>query len=196
VLAGSQYPADFPWASNVWYLAHLPPGDHPAFYASSRLTLNITRGAMAAMGWCPSGRVFEAAACGVPVLTDWWEGFDAFYAPGAEMLVARTTDEALAALALATRSSRRWPGAPASARSPSTRPTGAPPSWSRRSRASARPRPPRRPRSRRSPRPRPNAVWGIVPAAGAGTRIQPLAFSKELLPVGSRVENGVERRAR
>ncbi len=100
VLAGSQYPPDFPWVDNVWYLAHLPPADHPAFYASSRLTLNITRGAMAAMGWCPSGRLFEAAACGVPVLTDWWEGFDAFYAPGGEMLVARTTDEALAALAL------------------------------------------------------------------------------------------------
>lgn len=99
-LAGSQYPADFPWSPNVWYLAHLPPADHPAFYASSRLTLNITRGAMAAMGWCPSGRLFEAAACGVPVLTDWWPGFDTFYAPGDEMLVARTTDEALAALAL------------------------------------------------------------------------------------------------
>ena len=100
VLAGSQYPADFPWAPNVWYLAHLPPADHPAFYASSRLTLNITRGAMAAMGWCPSGRLFEAAACGVPVLTDRWDGFDAFYAPGSEMLVARTAEEALAALAL------------------------------------------------------------------------------------------------
>lgn len=36
-------------------------------------------------------------------------------------------------------------------------------------------------------------MWGIIPAAGAGTRIQPLAFSKELLPVGSRVENGIER---
>jgi glucose-1-phosphate thymidylyltransferase len=36
-------------------------------------------------------------------------------------------------------------------------------------------------------------VWGIVPAAGAGSRIQPLAFSKELLPVGSRIEEGVER---
>jgi glucose-1-phosphate thymidylyltransferase len=36
-------------------------------------------------------------------------------------------------------------------------------------------------------------MWGIVPAAGMGTRIQPLAFSKELLPVGSRVENGAER---
>src|SRR6059058_5395446 len=36
-------------------------------------------------------------------------------------------------------------------------------------------------------------MWGIIPAAGNGTRIQPLAFSKELLPVGSRFENGLER---
>jgi dTDP-glucose pyrophosphorylase len=36
-------------------------------------------------------------------------------------------------------------------------------------------------------------MWGIIPAAGQGTRIQPLAFSKELLPVGSRLENGIER---
>jgi spore maturation protein CgeB len=99
VLAGSQYPADFPWTPNLWYLAHLPPADHAAFYASSRLTLNVTRGAMAAMGWCPSGRLFEAAACGVPILTDDWAGLDAFYAPGDEILVADTTDDVLAALA-------------------------------------------------------------------------------------------------
>ena len=103
MLAGSQYPADFAWTPNVWYLAHLPPADHPAFYASSRLTLNTTRGAMAAMGWCPSGRLFEAAACGVPILTDTWDGLDAFFAPGDEILVARAgaggTDDALAALA-------------------------------------------------------------------------------------------------
>jgi dTDP-glucose pyrophosphorylase len=36
-------------------------------------------------------------------------------------------------------------------------------------------------------------MWGIIPAAGKGSRIQPLAFSKELLPVGSRLDNGVER---
>lgn len=36
-------------------------------------------------------------------------------------------------------------------------------------------------------------MWGIIPAAGSGTRIQPLAFSKELLPVGSRVDGGIER---
>jgi dTDP-glucose pyrophosphorylase len=36
-------------------------------------------------------------------------------------------------------------------------------------------------------------MWGIIPAAGAGSRIQPLAFSKELLPVGTRVVDGTER---
>ena len=98
VLAGSQYPTDFAWTPNTWYLAHLPPADHPAFYASSRLTLNTTRGAMAAMGWCPSGRLFEAAACGVPILTDTWDGLDAFYTPGEEILVARSAEDTLAAL--------------------------------------------------------------------------------------------------
>jgi spore maturation protein CgeB len=99
LLAGSQYPADFPWEPNVWYLAHLPPADHPAFYASSRLTLNVTRAAMAEMGWCPSGRLFEAAACGVPILTDAWDGLDAFYTPGSEILVAADTGDVLRAIA-------------------------------------------------------------------------------------------------
>lgn len=100
VLAGSGYPADFPWTDNVWFVRHLPPPDHAAFYSSSRLTVNVTRGDMAAMGWCPSGRLFEAAACGCPVLSDVWEGLDAFFEPGREILLARTTAEALDALAL------------------------------------------------------------------------------------------------
>src|SRR3982750_3708904 len=37
------------------------------------------------------------------------------------------------------------------------------------------------------------AMWGVIPAAGRGSRIQPLAFSKELLPVGSRINGGIER---
>lgn len=98
VLAGAGYPADFPWTDNVWFVRHLPPAEHPAFYASSRLTLNVTRGDMAAMGWCPSGRLFEAAACGTPVLSDLWEGLDAFFKPGREVLTAATTADALAAL--------------------------------------------------------------------------------------------------
>jgi spore maturation protein CgeB len=79
---------------------HLPPADHPEFFASSRLTLNITREAMAAMGWCPSGRLFEAAACGIPLLTDHWDGLEDFFEPDREILVARSVEDALTGLEL------------------------------------------------------------------------------------------------
>jgi spore maturation protein CgeB len=100
LIGGAQYPHDFPWADNIYFVRHLPPGEHPTFFSSSRLTLNVTRPAMAEMGWCPSGRLFEAAACGTPVLSDAWEGIEAFFTPGAEILVARGSDDALAALGL------------------------------------------------------------------------------------------------
>ncbi len=103
IIAGAQYPEGFPWASNIRFARHLPVSDHPAFYCSQRLTLNITRRSMAWLGWCPSGRLFEAAACGVPILSDWWDGLDEFFRPGEEILVAGTTAEALDAL-------RRTPG--------------------------------------------------------------------------------------
>jgi spore maturation protein CgeB len=99
VLAGAQYPPDFPWTENIHFVRHLPQAEHPAFYASSRLTLNVTRHAMAAMGWCPSGRLFEATACGAAVLSDWWEGLDAFFEPGREILVAGDTQDVLDAIA-------------------------------------------------------------------------------------------------
>ncbi len=100
VLGGAGYPADFPWTDNIWFVKHLPPAEHPAFFSSSRMTVNVTRRDMAALGWCPSGRLFEAAACGCPVLSDVWEGLEAFYAPGREILTASTVEEALAALDL------------------------------------------------------------------------------------------------
>jgi spore maturation protein CgeB len=99
-IGGAQYPADFPWTSNIFFVRHLPPAQHPAFYCSSRLTLNVTRAAMARMGYCPSGRLFEAAACGVPVVSDDWEGLDEFYAPGSEILICRSTEDSVAALDL------------------------------------------------------------------------------------------------
>ena len=98
VIGGAQYPESFPWTTNTFFVRHLPPPEHPAFYSSSRVTLNVTRDAMARMGWCPSGRLFEAAACGVPILTDAWAGLDSFFEPGREILVAHSTDDALAAL--------------------------------------------------------------------------------------------------
>lgn len=98
LIGGAQYPPDFPWAANIFFVRHLPPAEHPQFFASSRLTLNVTRRDMAEMGWCPSGRLFEAAACGAAILTDDWDGLEEFFAPGAELLVARTTEDTLAAL--------------------------------------------------------------------------------------------------
>lgn len=97
-IAGSMYPDAFPWQPNIFYLWHMPPPEHPAFYCSSRWTLNITRGPMAQMGFCPSGRLFEAAACGVPIVSDGWEGLDSFFEPGREILIVSTVDDVLAAL--------------------------------------------------------------------------------------------------
>jgi spore maturation protein CgeB len=100
VLGGSGYPPDFPWAGNIWFVRHVAPPEHPPFYSSSRLTLNVTRRDMAAMGFCPSGRLFEAAACATPVLSDTWEGIEQFFAPGREILLAGCAEEATAALDL------------------------------------------------------------------------------------------------
>jgi spore maturation protein CgeB len=107
VLAGAQYPVDFPWGTNIFFVRHLPPADHPAFFASCPLTLNVTRAAMALMGYCPSGRLFEAAACGAAVLSDTWEGLDAFFEPGREILLAGTAEEAVEAISLPRQEIRR-----------------------------------------------------------------------------------------
>jgi len=98
LIAGAQYPQQFPWSSNIYFVRHLPPAEHPAFYSSSRLTLNVTRSPMARMGWCPSGRLFEAAACAAPMLSDGWEGIESFFTPGTEILVAESESEVVAAL--------------------------------------------------------------------------------------------------
>jgi spore maturation protein CgeB len=98
VIGGSMYPESFTWTPNIYYVSHVPPPDHPAFFGSARVTLNVTRAAMAAMGHCPSGRLFEAAACGAPILSDRWDGLEAFFEPGREIFVADTTEQALAAL--------------------------------------------------------------------------------------------------
>ena len=101
-IGGSQYPQNFAWTPNTKYLWHVPPYEHSAFYCSARLNLNVTRAPMAAMGFCPSGRLFEAAACGAALITDSWHGLDHFYEPGDEILVARDRNDVLAALELSS----------------------------------------------------------------------------------------------
>lgn len=97
-VAGPQYPAGIDWPDNVERIAHVPPADHPAFYAASRYTLNVTRADMIKAGWSPSVRLFEAAACATPIISDIWEGLDALFIPEREIWLARTADDVLAIL--------------------------------------------------------------------------------------------------
>ena len=107
VMGGAQYPDSFPWQPNIYFVRHLPPSLHAAFFCSSRATLNITRSSMAAYGYCPSGRLFEAAACGAPIISDWWEGIETFFTAGTEILRAESSQDVLDALRLSDRELRR-----------------------------------------------------------------------------------------
>ena len=100
VVAGPQYPDGIDWPENVERIDHLPPSGHPAFYSASRFTLNVTRADMIAAGWSPSIRLFEAAACGAPIISDVWPGLDRLLEPGREILLARRTEDVIAALSL------------------------------------------------------------------------------------------------
>ncbi|TCH98140.1 glycosyltransferase [Roseococcus sp. SYP-B2431] len=97
VVAGPQYPSDIAWPANVERLEHVPPSDHPAFYSASRYTLNVTRADMVKAGFSPSVRLFEAAACGTPVISDSWRGIETVLRPG-EIVLAQDTETVLATL--------------------------------------------------------------------------------------------------
>lgn len=98
VLAGPMYPETISWPDNVWRFPHVPPPRHPAFYSSSRFTLNLTRQDMVAAGWSPSVRLFEAAACGAAIMSDTWPGLEEFFTPGEEILLPATAGEVAAIL--------------------------------------------------------------------------------------------------
>ena len=95
VVAGPQYPASVSWPANTQYSPHLPPAAHRRFYNSQRFTQNITRADMIKAGYAPSVRLFEAAACGTPIISDYWDGLDTFFTFGSEILVAYTTRDTL-----------------------------------------------------------------------------------------------------
>lgn len=97
-VAGPQYPDTIDWPANAERINHLPPAEHPTFYAASRYTLNVTRADMVAAGWSPSVRLFEAAACATPVISDMWDGIDSLFAPDSEIILAQRTDQVAARL--------------------------------------------------------------------------------------------------
>lgn len=95
LVAGPQYPKGIPWEPNVRRIIHVSPRNHPAFYSSSRFTLNLTRDDMIAAGYSPSVRLFEASACGAAILSDEWEGLDQFLTPGEEILLPKDQYEVM-----------------------------------------------------------------------------------------------------
>lgn len=107
VVAGPQYPDDIDWPDNVERIAHLPPAEHPSFYSRQRFTLNVTRADMAAVGWSPSVRLFEAAACRVPILTDRWPGLDELLPEGDAAIMVDGTADVVAALTRLDATERR-----------------------------------------------------------------------------------------
>ncbi len=92
-VAGALYPPEMPWPGNVEHIEHIEPGTHATFFARQRFTLNVTRADMIRCGYSPSVRLFEAAACGVPIISDWWAGLDEFFSPGREILIADSAEE-------------------------------------------------------------------------------------------------------
>ena len=98
VIAGSQFPDDIEWPANVERIKHLAPAEHASFYSRQRFTLNVTRRDMIAAGWSPSVRLFEAAACGTPIISDFWRGLGELLPDGEALFIARAPEEVVALL--------------------------------------------------------------------------------------------------
>ena len=94
-VSGPMYPVTIEWPRNVARVVHLPPREHRAFYNAQRFTLNITRAEMRAAGYSPSVRLFEAAACGTPIISDYWDGLGELFEIGKEILISRSAVETL-----------------------------------------------------------------------------------------------------
>ena len=100
LIGGAQYPADFPFTPNTKFVRHVDPAEHRRFYGTAALTLNVTRASMARLGYCPPGRLFEAAACETAVISDVWPGIETFFAPGEEILLAQSVEDVIGAIEL------------------------------------------------------------------------------------------------
>jgi spore maturation protein CgeB len=98
VVAGPQFPAHIEWPRNVERIEHLPPSEHASFYSRQRFTLNVTRADMIAAGWSPSVRLFEAAACSTPIISDYWDGLTDLLPEGKAVIIARDSEDTITAL--------------------------------------------------------------------------------------------------
>jgi spore maturation protein CgeB len=106
VIAGPNYPPEMDLPANVERIEHLEPARHREFYASQRFTLNLTRADMVALGWSPSVRIFEAAACGAPIISDRWQGLDDLLPEDEAIIIADTASDVTDALTKTGESAR------------------------------------------------------------------------------------------
>jgi spore maturation protein CgeB len=116
IVAGPKYPNSIQWPSNVNRIEHIPPSGHRRFYCSQRFTLNITRGDMVQAGFAPSVRLFEAAACGTAIISDYWEGLNTFFTFGDEILLSATPEHTIRFLKEITEGERKRIGEKARSR--------------------------------------------------------------------------------
>lgn len=110
VVAGSQFPRDIRWPANVTRIEHVPASEHCSFYNACRFTLNVTRADMVRAGYSPSVRLFEAAACGTPIISDPWHGIESIFTPGAELCLAHDGGEVVELLTRCPEPQRRGIG--------------------------------------------------------------------------------------
>lgn len=98
-LLGGEGWGDKPMPSNVRYIGHVPTSDHNRVNCSAGMVMNINRASMALSGFSPPTRVFEVAGAGTCLLCDDWPGIDDCFEPGQEILVVKSAEDVVRALA-------------------------------------------------------------------------------------------------
>jgi spore maturation protein CgeB len=98
VVAGPGYPNETKWPANVERRENVAARDHRAFYNAQRYTLNLTRADMIRAGYSPSVRLFEAAACATPIISDNWPGLSTLFRSGSEILIVESARDTLRCL--------------------------------------------------------------------------------------------------
>ncbi len=110
VVAGSNFPGSVDWPANTKYTQLLQTVDHRKFYNSLRFAQHITQPEMASFAYAPSRKLLEAAACGTPIISNYWEGLEDVFHIGTEVLVSRSAKETLQFLREISKSERKLIG--------------------------------------------------------------------------------------
>ncbi len=94
-ITGIGYTGGNNWPRNIQYIDYLAPDGHRNFYSGYKYALHVTRRNLVTSGYSPGIRLFEAAACGVPIISDYWEGMEEFFEPGKEILLSESTGDTI-----------------------------------------------------------------------------------------------------